>query len=372
MPGNNDRSEPWPGGFARIVGEGPTRQRIYIIRKQVDGHRYEVSTRRNNEIDALLELAKFNKSPATYDPTPPPDLLGDEAPQPVYLTAALIRDYLDHCKKAGNTHQWWNSKRRFLKWWLQKLFRIDLRRADLKRDILKPLEGATSRHQRIATIKAFYAWLRDVEHGKGIITASEDPTVGGALKVPQHAPAQLSERRAFAVKDLARVKKELADGPRWRLDAIEILSGTGWHFSELRRFAKDGSIEPMPTSQRPRRKKGKLPAHAPVAVLVTLHKGGSIHKTAVTAKVLAAANRLRNKRHLPEFHFHLVLRQISRKLKLKVAVTPGSFRHTVATEAIERGATPEAVSAFLGHKSPQTTKRFYATLSVAPKVPTLA
>ena len=44
----------------------------------------------------------------------------------------------------------------------------------------------------------------------------------------------------------------------------------------------------------------------------------------------------------------------------------------VATEAIERGATPEQVSAFLGHKSPQTTKKFYATLAVAPKIPTLA
>jgi len=67
-----------------------------------------------------------------------------------------------------------------------------------------------------------------------------------------------------------------------------------------------------------------------------------------------------------------VLRQISRKLKLKMPVTAGSFRHTVATEAIEKGAPPEQVSAFLGHKSPQTTKRFYATLAVAPKIPTLA
>jgi integrase len=63
---------------------------------------------------------------------------------------------------------------------------------------------------------------------------------------------------------------------------------------------------------------------------------------------------------------------VSLRLKFKVPVTAGSFRHTVATEAIERGATPEQVSAFLGHRSPQTTKRFYATLSVPPKIPTLS
>ena len=116
----------------------------------------------------------------------------------------------------------------------------------------------------------------------------------------------------------------------------------------------------------------KVDAAAGAGVLVTVHKGGSRHKTVVSASVLAAAERLREKGRLPEYHLFRVLRRVSTKLKLKVAVTAGSFRHTVATEAIERGATPEQVSAFLGHKSPQTTKKFYATLAVAPKIPTLA
>jgi len=371
MPGTSDRSERWAGGFVRIVGVGPTKQRVYVIRKQVGGQRYEVSTRRNSEVEALLELAKFQQSPATYDPTPSPDLLGDEGPRPVYLDSDLIKEYLDHCTKIGTSHQWWNAKRRFLGWWLGKLHGVDLRRADLKRDILTPLARMPSRQHRIAVIKAFYAEMRDAENGKGIFTASEDPTLS-TLKVPNRPPAQQARRRVFAIEDLERVKKELVDGPRWRLYAIEVLSGTGWHYSEVRRFAANGSVESLPTSQQPKKQKGKLPAGAPVAVLVTVHKGGSIHKTAGSANVLAAAKRIRKLRHLPEFHFHLVLRQISRKLKLKVPVTPGSFRHTVGHEAWERGATPEAVSAFLGHRSPQTTRRFYATLAVAPKVPTLA
>ncbi len=45
---------------------------------------------------------------------------------------------------------------------------------------------------------------------------------------------------------------------------------------------------------------------------------------------------------------------------------PGQYRHTVATRMLNAGADPAAVAAFLGHKSPHTTRRFYATLAVVP------
>lgn len=51
---------------------------------------------------------------------------------------------------------------------------------------------------------------------------------------------------------------------------------------------------------------------------------------------------------------------------------PGQFRHSVATWTMQAGAAPESVAAFLGHRSPATTKKFYATRAVVPKVPTLA
>ena len=51
--------------------------------------------------------------------------------------------------------------------------------------------------------------------------------------------------------------------------------------------------------------------------------------------------------------------------------TPGRFRHSVATWAINEGADPATVAAFLNHKSPRTTMRFYATHAVPKKVPTL-
>ncbi|WNG41678.1 site-specific integrase [Archangium violaceum] len=50
---------------------------------------------------------------------------------------------------------------------------------------------------------------------------------------------------------------------------------------------------------------------------------------------------------------------------------PGRFRHSVATWAIEKGATPASVAAFLNHKSLAITRRFYATHAVPTKVPAL-
>lgn len=50
---------------------------------------------------------------------------------------------------------------------------------------------------------------------------------------------------------------------------------------------------------------------------------------------------------------------------------PGYLRHSVATWAINSGADPGKVAAFLGHRSPATTKKFYATHSVPMKVPTM-
>jgi integrase len=44
----------------------------------------------------------------------------------------------------------------------------------------------------------------------------------------------------------------------------------------------------------------------------------------------------------------------------------------VASWAIEAGADPALVAAFLGHRSPRTTRKFYATNVSPAKVPTLA
>src|SRR5467141_3291079 len=97
MPGSNDRSQRWPGGYVRTVGEGSGARRIYIIHRMVDGHRYEISTKRSTEPEAYAQLVIFEKNPAGYTPTPPVEVT-PEGPPPVYLDATLAEKYLDHCK----------------------------------------------------------------------------------------------------------------------------------------------------------------------------------------------------------------------------------------------------------------------------------
>ncbi len=103
------------------------------------------------------------------------------------------------------------------------------------------------------------------------------------------------------------------------------------------------------------------------------HKSGDVHRTAVGEEVLEAAKRLRA-RGWPadsEFPFYDAIREACVAAKIP-PFSPGAFRHSVATWAIEVGADPAAVAASLGHRSPATTRKFYATQAAPPKVPTLA
>jgi integrase len=117
----------------------------------------------------------------------------------------------------------------------------------------------------------------------------------------------------------------------------------------------------------------------PVGVLVCpRHKSGDMHRTAVNKEVLEAATSLRARGHFARDWFEKSITAACKAVKCPDGTAgipvfkPAWFRHTIATRAYQDGAAPSAVSAFLGHKSVATTKRFYATLAVVPKVPTLA
>ncbi|SRR6266851_4673485 len=346
------RGEPWLGGYIRSGKRG---RRIYVIYRHAGGRQYEVSTKRSTESEAFLELTKFENNPAAYAEKREADLLPDlmpDGPAPVYLDATLIKKYLAYC--ADCSRNWWNMKRRFLEQWLVKLNGIDLRGADLQ-VILKAIEGASSRQHRIATIKHLYAWLRDAE-GANLLSAAEDPTLA-KLKVPQSKPEQWTTPKTFSVADYKKMRKALKG--TWYRDAVDVLAGTGWHYSELRRFAEAGEIEALSKSER----EGNT-----VAALIMKHKGGGPHATKVSRTVLAAAKRIRASGHLPEFHFWLVLKRKSAELGIEPAITPGRFRHSVATWAKRKGDSIPSIASFLGHKSPRTTARFYAVHGSPAKV----
>jgi integrase len=93
-------------------------------------------------------------------------------------------------------------------------------------------------------------------------------------------------------------------------------------------------------------------------------------RTAVSAEVLEAGKRLLERGSLSFEKYALALKGACKAAGIP-AFTPGRFQHSVASWAIEKGATPASVAAFLNHKSPSTTRRFYATHAVPTKVPTL-
>lgn len=347
------------GGRIRIDAKG---RPVYVIRKQIGGRRYEVSTKRHSLTAALAEWERFERDPDGYTP-------GGAAPaEPVQLTNELVEDFLAWSRdEKGNSREWRNKQKAMLIWWMGKLGRVDLRRATLKDHITPALEGAPGRKQRIEVIRALYGWLRKVgapipgRTERNTINAHDDPTFG-ALPVPQARPAQWKKTKVIPRDHYLLAKEHLA-GP-WA-DLLTILAGTGWHVTELVRFANDGAIEPLPKATRAK--------HGAVAVLVCpMHKSGDVHRTAVDEQTKAAAERVRARGWPAEskFPFYEAVESACAAAGIP-PFSPGQFRATVATWAIEAGADPASVAAFLGHRSPATTRRFYATHAVTPKVPTL-
>jgi len=341
-----DRSRSWEGGYIRKDARG---RDVYVIRQRVNGTRYEVSTRAHSRRAAIKQLERFEANPDAYNPR------GDERPEPIYLDKPLSEEFLAYSRdEKKNTTAWVTEQRALLGDWADDLHGVDLRRATLRDDILPILERATSRQHRIAVLKALYSWLRTVKRD---LSFEEDPTAGGALKVPQADPS----KRRIANKAVLREHVELArdhlvGGYR---DALDLQTATGWHVTEVQRFAGSGEIEPAAPSQR---------AQGVAAVLVVKHKSGAHHRTAVTTETLEVAQRLRERGGLSISRYMQAVRSACLAAGLKKPFGPGQLRHSVATWAIEDGVDLPAMSTFLGHKTLATTKRFYAT-HATPKNP---
>lgn len=329
-----DRSQKWPGGY---VSQGSG---AFFIYKRVRGKLYEVRTPATGIKAALKHLERFEANPENYKPQ------GEAPADALRLGEELGRAFLFWSRDVKrNTPRWVRDQQRALTWWESRLQGEDLRTVKTAR-LLAELDAAkTGRKQLIATLKAFYAWLRTERH---LIETAQDPTYG-QLKVPQARPKQLEQIKAIDRAEYEGALKKLKGWPR---DALEVLGGTGWHVTELERFAAGGAVEAHPLSGAP--------------VLRCPHtKGGVELRTQVSPQVGAAGKRLRERGKVDYFALRAALQATGAKFN------PGFLRHSVASWAINSGADPAAVAAFLGHKSPATTRKFYATHAVPLKVPTL-
>jgi hypothetical protein len=338
------------GGRVRIDSKG---RPVFIIRKQVDGRRYEVSTKKHSLAAALAEWDKFERNPDRYG-----------ADGPVYLSNDLAADFLVwSLNEKGNTVPWVKAQKSALKWWGERLAGVNLRKATARAHFEPALEGVPGRRHKIEVIKAFYGWMVKRKH---LIDPHEDPTFR-VLAVPQAKPAQWDKSKVIPVEHYLLVRDALTSP--WR-EVLIVLAGTGWHVTEVVRFAEGGSIEPVPKSM-------KNDGGAVAVLVCPRHKSGDVHRTAVSKPVLEAAVRLRERGHFSRDRLEKVIRATCRAVKCPDGTVgipiflPAWFRHTTATLAYEAGADLGEVSKFLGHKSTRTTSAFYAVRATAPKVPTV-
>ncbi|MBX7115916.1 MAG: site-specific integrase [Myxococcaceae bacterium] len=335
----------WEGGY--IIRDSNGRD-VFYIRKQIDGTRYDLSTRCHSHRAAVEQLQRFEANPEAYNAA------GTAPAEPIHIDEKLAREFLLWCRDVRkNSVDWLARQKRYLAWWAGKLKKVDLRRASLVDHIKPPLKAAANRNHRIAVLKAFYGWLRKEKH---LLSVDEDPTFQ-ALVVPQTKPEQWKRVKSIPKEHYTLARGHIA--PHWR-DGMDLQAGTGWHVSEVMRFAKNGSAEPYPKNDR----------GIAGVVVCPQTKGGEMLRTAVSAEVLEAAERILKRGSFGREKYGLAVKAACRAAKIP-PFTPGRFRHSVATWAINEGADPATVAAFLNHKSPRTTMRFYATHAVPKKVPTL-
>lgn len=330
---------PWDGGFIREDAAG---HRFYWIRRMVGGKRFEVNTRATTTAGAMQQLKRFESDPENYEPG------GGQSGEPVRLTDTLTTLFLTWSLDVKrNTKKWVGQQTEYLAWWSTVLGDKDLRRLDLARDILPELLGTPARGHKIAVLKVFFSWL---VKEKRLLTAAQDPTFR-TLEVPQARPEQWIRSKAFSQAQFEETRVRLET--HWR-DAVDVLAGTGWHVTELTRFVRGGAVQDHPSGKDRR------------VLLCPQTKGGEPIRTEVSDVVAAAGERLLGRGTFSADRFAKAVKRASRG-----AFTVGQFRHAVATWAINSGADPGQVAAFLNHKSPRTTRKFYATHAVAKKIPTL-
>lgn len=312
----------------------------FVIEQRREGKRWHFSTRCSTETAALKVLERWQSDPHAFARM----VYGGR----VVLTDELIERFvafqLSGADAVTPKHAVYQA--RYLRDWSQHIGGRDLRSLtvpELKR-WLAERQGAHA--LRIAALKVFFAWLREEE---GAIRHAEDVTLD--WPVPQAVPAQRRKAKALDLNTVIAVLPHLSEGDR---DVVALLCGTGWHLAEVARFAKGGEILP---GQR----------DGEIATLVVQHKNRERVHTALTQQAhVDAARRIRAREVLAPYSFSRRFGDASERAGLP-RVTAGVFRHTFATWAAAAGGELTAISRFLHHKDPRTTKNFYVSMGLAPE-----
>ena len=345
----------WDGTWAHgRVWRDAKGLKVYVIRKRIGGRLFEKSTARNTEEAAKGEYKRFELDPDHYTPSTG----GEDA---LYMDETLIAEYLKFSagrpKDAGkgNSQEWVKKQRTYLAWWAGELAGKNLKKLDLRQDVIVPLKDTTARAHRIAIIKAFYAWLRTVEH---LVKKHEDP-VWGELKAVKVPSAQVAGTKTPpTVKSVKHVLDFLVFP--WT-DALMVAAGTGWHTTEVCRFADGGMVALLDEEYRVGDAWG---------VLGTPHKNKEFHKSRVTRQVYEAGERLRAHGSIDRTNFDKAVKKACTDAGLGSYFTPANMRHLSIIFGVEKSGDKGKVATYHGHKGQDMADLVYAPNAAPAKVPT--
>lgn len=311
----------WEGGRIKLLSDG---RRVYYIRWR----RIERSTGATSRHAAMEQWRRFQGNPAAWTP--------GGAPRGEVLSVKEHLDaYLDYCREEKhNSSNWVYQKRRYLEWWRDAL-PGDCRLWTRER-VLSALEGQPVKHNALAALKAWAAWLRNV---RGVLTKAEDVTVD--IAIPALKPAQWrGPPRAIPRATFDATLAKL--GEPWHT-VCEVLGATGMHTTECLRLARGhgGMIG---------------------GALEILHKSGRRHRMQVSLETASAVARLQRHGGFSVSRLMKAVRTACVEAKVE-PWAPGALRHSCATWLIEAGGSIDAVATYLSH-DPATLKRYYSAAAI--------
>jgi integrase len=308
----------------------------------VRGHRYSFTLDVKSEGEALAELASFLRDPVAYS-----GLQAIQRATVAVLGPVIIGAYVAHMEEKLRSQEWVKWQRACLRWWHGRLGSVALAgltiasvAPHLRRGDGRDIPGA--RHRREA-LKAICSWCAKTGRIEG-----QSPLA--AWPVGSLAPAQWARSKVIPEPAVVAIGQKLPAPWCW---AWSLQAATGWHTSEVWRFAASGEVDPC------------------AGTCTTRHKSGKPHSTRVPPSVMDGARRLRASGvgvadQRPRLYAEAV-KVAARGLGLP-DYRAGWLRHTLATSALERGHTAEAVGAFLGHASGAMVRRVYGVTAAPPSV----
>jgi site-specific recombinase XerD len=206
--------------------------------------------------------------------------------------------------------------------------------------------SAETRRQRIRTLRAFFERIIEWDWPDA---PPRNPVLAGDIpKKPEPLPKFLDDRDAAKVMAAARASTD----PRDRL-VIEMLARTGMRAGELADLEADAVVR-IGQADWLRIPLGKLrndryvPLHPELVQLAAEWTAANLAHIRAHRRLVAD--------HRGPLDRHLIGRIVRRTGKRAgVSVHPHQLRHTLATQAINRGMRLEAIAALLGHRSMEMT-----------------